>query len=81
MRVPVPLLTVLLVITAVAIVIALSFRLPVNGFAFDRVTGDPYRPLTVQELLVRLFTFGLLATMVLAGIVLVIREFSRLNRR
>ena len=79
-RFRIPLLTLLLIAMAVGIVIALSFKLPVNSFALDRVTGDPYRPLTFQELLVRLLTFGLLATMVLAGIVLVRREFSRLTR-
>jgi hypothetical protein len=68
------LLTALLVIAAIAIVLTLSFRLPVNAFAFDRQTGDQFRPLTTEELMVRFLTFGILSATVLAGILLAARE-------
>jgi hypothetical protein len=81
MRFRFTLLTLLLVFMAIAVVIVLTFRLPVNSFAFDRETGDHFRPLMPQELVVRLLTFGVLTAIMLTGIMLAIREFSRLNRR
>jgi hypothetical protein len=81
MRPHLKLLTVLLVCLAIAVVLGLTFRLPVNSFAFDQKTGDHFRPLTLQELTVRLITFSVLTGIMLTGIMLAIREISRLNRR
>jgi ABC-type spermidine/putrescine transport system permease subunit I len=75
------LLTLLLVCMAFTVVIVLTFRLPVNSFAFDRETGDHFRSLTPQELVVRLLTLSVLTAIMFAGIMLAMREFSRLNRR
>jgi hypothetical protein len=75
------LLTLLLLTTTAAIVFALSFNLPVNRFALDRITATADRPLTRLELVVRLLVFGALLTMMFAGVVLMLREYSRSKKR
>ena len=75
------LLTLLLLTTTAAIVFALSFNLPVNRFALDRITATGDRPPTRQELIVRLVVIGSLLAMVFAGVVLILREYSRAKKR
>ena len=71
------LLALMLLTTAAAFVFALSLNIPVGKLALDDL-ALPANSRTVIEL--RIFVFGLLFAMLFAGIILILRERSRMKK-
>ncbi len=72
------LLALMLLTTAAAFVFALSLNVPVGKLALDDLARTA-NSRTVIEL--RIFVFGLLFAMLLAGIILILRERSRTKKQ
>jgi len=77
MKLQFSLLSLVLLLTATAIVSALVFQIPPGHFPFDVQTGPSDHMLTYRELGARLVVCASLVAMELTGILLVVREYRR----